>query len=78
MSFQDWNKYLDEIATSKKLDVNSVKTKLVDCGEPGFTGETVSLRQHQNQSESCLISENCQKCCSGPTDRHIKVMTGEG
>merc|ERR1712141_428808 len=40
LSFQDWNRYLDEIANTKKLDVNSVKTKLVDCGEPGFTGET--------------------------------------
>ena len=60
LSFNDWNKYLNEISTSKKLDVNTVKvtclscnfrffnkenslqTKLVDCGNPGFTGETVS------------------------------------
>merc|ERR1711997_1245394 len=40
LSFQDWNRYLDEIAKTKKLDVSTVKTKLVDCGEPGFTGET--------------------------------------
>ena len=39
----DWNKYLDEIATSKKLSVNEVKGKLVDCGSPGTTGATVSL-----------------------------------
>ena len=45
LSFQDWNRYLDEISTAKKLDVNTVKTKLVDCGEPGFTGETVSRRK---------------------------------
>ena len=41
MSFVDWNKYLDEIASNKKMDVNEIKTKLVDCGQPGFTGETV-------------------------------------
>eukprot|EP00090_Calanus_glacialis_P000228 TRINITY_DN10153_c0_g1_i1.p1 TRINITY_DN10153_c0_g1~~TRINITY_DN10153_c0_g1_i1.p1 ORF type:complete len:230 (-),score=89.01 TRINITY_DN10153_c0_g1_i1:141-800(-) len=40
ISFVDWNKYLDEIATAKKMDVNTIKTKLVECGEPGFTGGT--------------------------------------
>jgi len=40
LSFADWNKYLNEIATNKKVDVNTIKTKLVDCSEPGFTGET--------------------------------------
>lgn len=40
LSFSDWNKYLDEIATSKKLDGNSLKGKLVECGKPGFTGAT--------------------------------------
>ena len=42
LSFADWNRYLDEIATNKKVDVNTMKTRLVGCGEPGFTGETVS------------------------------------
>jgi len=40
LSFVEWNKYLDEIATAKKLDVKQMKTRLVDCGEPGFTGGT--------------------------------------
>eukprot|EP00092_Neocalanus_flemingeri_P023462 GFUD01025442.1.p1 GENE.GFUD01025442.1~~GFUD01025442.1.p1 ORF type:complete len:284 (+),score=100.29 GFUD01025442.1:76-927(+) len=40
ISFVEWNKYLDEIATTKKMDVNTIKTKLVECGEPGFTGGT--------------------------------------
>lgn len=40
LSFADWNRYLDEIATNKKVDVNTMKTRLVGCGEPGFTGET--------------------------------------
>jgi len=40
LTFTDWNKYLDEIATSKKQDSNALKGKLVECGKPGFTGAT--------------------------------------
>jgi len=40
LSFSDWNKYLDEIAKSKKVDSNALKGKLVECGKPGFTGAT--------------------------------------
>jgi len=40
LSFVDWNKYLDEIAASKKLNVNEVKGKLVECGSPGTSGAT--------------------------------------
>ena len=42
MSFVEWNKYLDEIAKNKKVDVNIIKNKLVDCGKPGLSGATVS------------------------------------
>ena len=41
LSFGDWHKYLNELSTTKKVDVNTIKNKLVNCGEPGFTGETV-------------------------------------
>jgi hypothetical protein len=37
----EWNKYLDEIAKTKKMDVDLIKEKLVVCGKPGFTGATV-------------------------------------
>merc|ERR1711894_211807 len=40
LSFSDWNKYLDEIANSKKQDKNELKSKLIECGRPGFTGAT--------------------------------------
>ena len=43
LSFPAWCKYLDEIATAKKMDVNTIKNKLVECGAPGITGGTVSL-----------------------------------
>merc|ERR1719356_665508 len=40
LSFADWNKYLEEISSTKKVDVNSIKMKLVECGEPGVSGAT--------------------------------------
>merc|ERR1719273_2813971 len=40
LSFVEWNKYLDEIAKSKKTETNILKAKLVDCGKPGLSGAT--------------------------------------
>jgi len=40
LSFTDWNKYLDEIAKSKSMEVDTLKEKLVTSGAPGFTGAT--------------------------------------
>ena len=42
LSFTDWNKYLDEIAKTKGMEVDALKEKLVTSGAPGFTGATVS------------------------------------
>merc|ERR1712018_452512 len=42
LSFADWNKYLDEISNTKKVDANEIKGKLVSCGKPGLSGTTVS------------------------------------
>ena len=42
LSFSDWRKYLDEIASTKKMESNAIKAKLVDCGKPGTAGATVS------------------------------------
>lgn len=40
LSFAGWTKYLDEIANNKNVDVNGIKTKLVNCGKPGLSGAT--------------------------------------
>lgn len=40
LSFADWNKYLDEISNTKKVDANEIKGKLVSCGKPGLSGTT--------------------------------------
>lgn len=40
ITFVEFEKYLDEIAKSKKLDVKDIKTKLRECGAPGTSGTT--------------------------------------
>merc|ERR1711982_130506 len=37
LSFPAWCKYLNEISNSKKMDVNMIKHKLINCGAPGVT-----------------------------------------
>ena len=55
LSFPEWSKYLEEIATAKKLDVNEIKGKLAECGAPGTTGATVEQDFHFyfGKSSSC-------------------------
>ena len=57
LSFPEWSKYLEEIATAKKLDVNEIKGKLAECGAPGTTGATVEqdFDFYFGKSSSCLL-----------------------
>ena len=41
LSFPTWCQYLEEVAATKKRNVNLIKTKLVECGPPGISGGTV-------------------------------------
>lgn len=41
LTFSEWNKYLDEIVSTKKLDQGELTTKLAECGKPGLSGATV-------------------------------------
>uniref|UniRef100_T1E2X3 Tubulin polymerization-promoting protein homolog n=1 Tax=Psorophora albipes TaxID=869069 RepID=T1E2X3_9DIPT len=36
LSFEDYNKFLDDLAKTKKVDLNEIKNKLVNCGAPGI------------------------------------------
>ena len=45
MSFADWNKYLDEIASNKSIEVKDIKAKLSECGKPGFAAGTTSVQK---------------------------------
>ena len=42
LSFPAWCKFLNEVANSKKMDVNEIKHKLIGCGVPGVADTTVS------------------------------------
>lgn len=44
ITFTEFEKYLDEIAKSKKIDAEAIKTKLQECGAPGTTGTTRSVK----------------------------------
>lgn len=37
VGIEDYQKYLDELAKSKKLELEDIKRKLTTCGQPGFT-----------------------------------------
>ncbi|KAK8397731.1 hypothetical protein O3P69_004485 [Scylla paramamosain] len=40
ITFTEFEKYLDEISKSKKVDAGSIRNKLKDCGAPGTSGTT--------------------------------------
>merc|ERR1712079_749745 len=40
LSFPAWCKYLTEMASAKKMEVNLIKNKLINCGPPGVTDGT--------------------------------------
>jgi len=40
LSFPAWCKYLNEISNSKKMDVNMIKHKLINCGPPAVSDTT--------------------------------------
>ena len=44
IDFKTFNKFLDELASAKKMDVSDLKSKLVECGLPGTSGATVSSK----------------------------------
>lgn len=35
LSYVDYNKFLEDLATTKKIDLSEIKTKLSSCGIPG-------------------------------------------
>lgn len=46
VGFADYNKYLEDLATTRKVDLAEIKTKLATCGAPGVAQVTVSCTQH--------------------------------
>lgn len=42
VSFTDFNKFLEDLATTKKVDITEIKDKLASCGAPGVPKVDVS------------------------------------
>lgn len=44
ISFQDFVKYVDDLAKTKKIEPDVLKDQLISCGAPGTTGTTVAMK----------------------------------
>ncbi|XP_026285279.1 tubulin polymerization-promoting protein homolog isoform X2 [Frankliniella occidentalis] len=44
IDYKTFVKYLEELASVKKMDANDLKTRLVDCGLPGTSGATKAVK----------------------------------
>lgn len=42
ISIGDYEKFLEDLAKSKKVELEEIKKKMIECGAPGFTGASVS------------------------------------
>lgn len=38
VTFEDYQKFLEDLAKNKKIDVEEIKNKLASCSQPGLTG----------------------------------------
>jgi hypothetical protein len=43
ISLSDYEKFLEDLAKSKKVELEEIKKKMVDCGAPGLSGPSVSI-----------------------------------
>lgn len=44
LGFADYQKFLDDLAKTKKMEVSEIRDKLVNCGPPATTGTTVTKK----------------------------------
>ena len=41
VSYDDYNKFLDDLAKTRKVDLSDIKNKMADCGAPGVHNAAV-------------------------------------
>lgn len=46
VTFADYNKFLEDMATTKKVDLDEIKNKMASCGEPGLKVATTVSALH--------------------------------
>ncbi|KAF0296895.1 TPPP family protein [Amphibalanus amphitrite] len=44
INFADFNKFLEDLTSTKKIDLEEFKQKLTDCGDPGTSGATKTVK----------------------------------
>jgi len=42
ITLSDYNKYLEDLAKTKKVELEEIKSKMASCGAPGLTSQAVS------------------------------------
>ena len=45
LGLADYQKFLDDLAKAKKVDLAEIRDKMIQCGPPGTTGTTVRKKQ---------------------------------
>lgn len=58
LSYADYNKFLEDLATTKKVDLAEIKNKLANCGAPGVPQVSVSIKRKTGKSEKSFILGN--------------------
>lgn len=48
----DYNKFLEDLATTKKVDLAEIKNKLANCGAPGVAQVSVSIKKLKEGKKS--------------------------
>lgn len=41
LTYEDYNKFLDDLAKTKKVELDEIKNKMANCGAPGVHNATV-------------------------------------
>jgi hypothetical protein len=41
LGVDDYNKFIEDLAKNKKVDLEEIKSKMATCGTPGLTGISV-------------------------------------
>lgn len=44
LGLADYQKFLEELAKAKKVDLTEIREKMIQCGPPGTTGTTVAVK----------------------------------
>lgn len=48
VNFADYNTFLEDLATTKGIDLEEIKSKMASCGEPGMKQATTVSSKKQN------------------------------